>query len=116
MMSIELEQRLKEEFPFIRPWYGIQCGDGWFGLLHALCCRIKKFLEKEKIENFQVVQIKEKFGTLRFYTSPSFDKIEEFIQDAEDVSAVTCEYCGQPGKIRGDKWIRVLCDQCKYGE
>ena len=48
-------------------------------------------------------QVKEKFGTLRFYYTGGDDRIDGMVRMAESMSAVTCETCGAPGKLRGDR-------------
>lgn len=58
-------------------------------------------------------QIKEKFGTLRVYYSGGDEFCEGIIAMAESMSAVTCEDCGVPGKVRDGGWIRTLCDACE---
>lgn len=57
-------------------------------------------------------QVKEKFGGLRFYIGAGSDGINDRIQEAEAESIRTCEGCGQPGKLRGEGWIKCLCDEC----
>ena len=54
-------------------------------------------------------QVKEKFGTLRFYTNLSDDYIRGAISMAEAMSAVTCEECGNPGQSNQTGWLRVRC-------
>jgi hypothetical protein len=61
---------------------------------------------------FAVVQVKEKFGTLRFYC-PNTDAIQKYIQLAERLSSVTCEDCGKPGRPNNAGWIRTQCEQCR---
>ncbi len=56
------------------------------------------------------VQVKEKFGTLRFYVHGGSEKAHAYIEFAEALSGSTCEECGAPGKTRGGGWIRTLCD------
>jgi hypothetical protein len=56
-------------------------------------------------------QIKEKFGTLRFYYFGGDDYCHGVESMAESMSAVTCEVCGSPGKLRNGGWIRTLCDE-----
>jgi len=56
-------------------------------------------------------QVKEKFGTLRFYYSGGDDSIDGMVRMAESMSAVTCEECGIPGRIRHGGWISTLCDE-----
>lgn len=56
-----------------------------------------------------ISQIKEKYGTLRFYCDPSPDVIDEI----ERLSAFVCAVCGEPGKTRFDRsWYETLCDKC----
>jgi hypothetical protein len=64
-----------------------------------------------KIPKIQAVQVKEKFGTLRFYTNYSDDYIDGLIAMAENMTDVTCEECGKPGKVRDGGWIYVACDE-----
>jgi hypothetical protein len=56
-------------------------------------------------------QVKEKYGTLRFYMSGGTDKIYEFIDEAERKSAQTCEVCGAHGDLRVGGWLKTLCDE-----
>jgi hypothetical protein len=56
-------------------------------------------------------QIKEKFGTLRFYYFGGDDYCHGVESMAESMSAVTCEVCGSSGKLRNGGWIRTLCDE-----
>jgi hypothetical protein len=56
-------------------------------------------------------QVKEKFGTLRFYYRGGDDYISGLVSMAESMSAVTCEVCGDPGESRGNGWISTLCDK-----
>lgn len=58
-----------------------------------------------------VVQVKEKFGTLRFYINAGTDEHYNYITFAEVMSASTCETCGAPGKRRGNGWIYTACDE-----
>lgn len=56
------------------------------------------------------VQVKEKFGTLRFYYSGGDDRVDGMVRMAESMSAVTCEDCGAPGTTGGSRWITTLCE------
>ena len=58
-----------------------------------------------------VSQVKEKFGTLRFYYSGGDDTVDGMVRMAESMSALTCEECGVPGVSRHGGWIRTLCDE-----
>jgi len=61
---------------------------------------------------FAVVQVKEKYGTLRFYC-PATPTIDKYIRLAERLSAVTCEDCGKPGQANESGWISTLCGECR---
>lgn len=122
-MTPELSKKFFDRFDFIHTSgdprkdamvWGVECGDGWFDLLWELCESIENELNNlpEEIEfPFQVLQIKEKFGTLRFYTNWETEAIGKLIQEAEDKSAETCEVCGKPGKLQGDGWLYTACEE-----
>jgi len=59
-----------------------------------------------------VVQVKEKFGTLRFYCGGT-EAIDKYVRLAERFSSVTCEDCGKLGKANDSGWIRTQCDACR---
>jgi hypothetical protein len=60
-----------------------------------------------------VVQVKEKFGGLRFYMGRSNDTIRALIQAAETSAEGVCEYCGAPGEVRSGSWLKTRCDACE---
>jgi len=89
--------------------FSFECGPGWYDLLDNLFKNIKV---ANKSPLFQIIQVKEKFGTLRVYCNFSTDIIEDLIELAECRSSRTCELCGKYGKRRGKGWISTLCDLC----
>jgi hypothetical protein len=109
--------------------WGFDHGDGWFNIIDHLCHNIQSHIDwkngqrerllkdnpyNQKIPNEvpQVVvdQVKEKFGTLRFYYRGGDDAIDGMVRIAESMSAVMCETCGAPAKRRGHGWIYTACD------
>lgn len=119
-MKSELSQRLFDRFNFFNPDgdirhtlipFGIECGDGWFGIIWDLCEAVEREVKTKNIEGFEVVQVKEKFGGLRFYCDNSTHEILELVRIAEEKSYKTCEVCGKPGKVRNNGWISTLCDE-----
>ena len=121
-MRQELDEALVRDFPNLFAnrhskkaplCWGFECGDGWEPLIRALAVEVEAIIvalpEAERAD-VKAVQVKEKFGTLRFYMAGGNDDIYAAIQRAEKVSAETCEQCGSAGKIRSGGWIRVLCD------
>lgn len=97
-------------------------GDGWFEILWGLSERIEDINRKAGKPLVTATQVKEKYGTLRFYymvdpestenTSEVWDKVDKWVDDAEAMSEKTCEVCGQPGELRNNSWILTLCDAC----
>ena len=65
----------------------------------------------EPIPQVTLDQVKEKFGTLRFYYSGGDDYIRGLVSMAESMSGVTCETCGKPGTSTGGGWIKTACKE-----
>jgi len=116
---------LKKECPNLYPLNMIfECRAGWYSIIRDLSLKIERILEKEAEESkipegeeneyikMFCVQVKEKYGTLRFYMTCTTDEISKLIEEVEELSSRTCEACGAPGKIRGWHWIEVKCDNC----
>lgn len=115
-MKLELEQKLVKAYPDLyrevdRPpteslmCFGFECLDGWFDILD----RLSKALT-DLNEDVVAVQVKEKYGTLRFYIGVGSDEAFDLIEAAEAESEKTCELCGKPGKLRDmQHWLKTLC-------
>ena len=59
-------------------------------------------------------QVKEKYGTLRFYfindcSGLNSDIAFDVVDMAEERSGQTCEECGDNGRRFGDGWVKTLC-------
>jgi hypothetical protein len=69
------------------------------------------------IPQVEACQVKEKFGSLRFYIYGGDDEIRGAISFAQSFSAKICERCGQPGTlhVRGG-WFATLCGKCAKKE
>jgi hypothetical protein len=110
-------KRMEEKFPklFANKYGGFACGKGWWPLLEELCHTIQSHIDwKEKqgnpIPQVAIEQIKEKFGTLRFYYQGGDDYISGAVSLAENLTDQLCEDCGGLGKRRSGGWVRTLCD------
>jgi hypothetical protein len=135
-MSPENDKRLCERYPQIfrdrdgdpratLMCFGFDCGDGWYDIIDTLCNNIsahvkyKRQNHKDMPDNqfeeehgVQAVQVKEKWGGLRFYVNGTDDYVRGLIDMAESMSYRTCERCGNPGQKRTGGWVRTLCDGC----
>lgn len=135
-MKEELDKKLCSMFPGIFKerglpmnqtcmCWGFECSDGWYDLIERAC---KQLDAVHKVTGIQTVatQVKEKFGTLRFYHRTESDKevdnaeawfniIDDIVDHAEERSACACEVCGEYGElhVRGG-WYITLCE--KHGK
>jgi len=95
--------------------FGFECGDGWYNIIDSLCANIQGYIDQQegKVRQIEATQVKEKFGTLRFYTNHIDDYVDGVISMAECMSARTCESCGNPGEANDSGWIITLCGTCR---
>lgn len=97
-----------------------ECGEGWRDLLERACVRIEAALGPD--DTFETRQIKEKYGTLRWYYTGRLSEagrgpIEEAINLAEARSGCICETCGAPGRIYDRSgWLATACPTHARGE
>jgi hypothetical protein len=98
--------------------FGIAVRRGWWPIIEELSAKLEAIITEWK-ETYtddeyypRAAQVKEKFGTLRFYMTHHIDGFDGPIREAEGKSAVTCEKCGVPGKLRDTGWLFTLCDEC----
>ncbi|OPX11786.1 hypothetical protein [Mycobacterium sp. AT1] len=89
---------------------------GWYPLVIATDARLAAL-----DPTYRVHQIKEKFGTLRYYYWPGsgdaspelLDAMDAITDDAQRTSAMTCERCGEPGVLQRTRyWAKTLCHAC----
>jgi len=97
--------------------FGFECSDGWFQLIYDLSKQLNEICSMVK-----ATQVKEKFGTLRFYVegvrTHVADEVYKTIDDAELKSGTTCEVCGDNKTAKcktskGSNWISTLCTECR---
>lgn len=129
--------------------YGFECDDGWYSLIDWLCGQIMEsvqeprkllaYLEQKTPTDFErirevrealaraereqpvALQVKEKWGGLRFYISGGLDEHWPLIDMAESISRRICEQCGamQGVQVYALGWHKALCEQHadqRYGQ
>jgi hypothetical protein len=144
-MNKQLEQILYESFPLLyrgrnldrsktNMHYGLAVGNGWFGPIYKTSKVMEPMLEELKAKLPPegandlpcLVQVKEKYGGLRFYLdcraaskfpegSETIKQLEELASKVEEDCNSICERCGhEKAKLRteGRTWIRTLCGAC----
>jgi hypothetical protein len=119
--------------------FELSVGDGWYNIVDTLCGFLSQKVERAKTrlqyaldnptakiepvgqleaivshelkELPTISQVKEKFGSLRFYMDNATTEQYAYVEFAEAMSYKTCEICGSPGQARNNGWVKVLCDK-----
>ena len=92
---------------------------GWIGIITEFADRVTNLLNDHIEAKITILQIKEKYGELRFYASAEsedeefHDRFNELMDDLEDASKITCMRCGNndTAKTR-PRWDITYCDDC----
>jgi len=80
-------------------------GPGWNDIIFNLHNQLKQL-----DPHYRVMQVKEKFGTLRYYIHTDNNEAHNIIIEAETASSHTCEQCGRPGTLHTTRrWLKTLC-------
>ena len=96
--------------------FGVEHNSGWMGLTLPILDEIKHYNQGKEIEDqVHILQIKEKFGSLRIYLDNAPEYIRDMVRKAEKNSYLICENCGSPINVttKGPGWIRTLCKECR---
>ena len=125
-MKPELEKKLYKDFPKIFKYaeethdpiipmaFGCECADGWYGIINHMCKMIQNDVDRNERQQVLAVQVKEKFGGLRFYIDGGSEKTYDIIHFFESLSYIVCEKCGKTNaETRNTKsWIFTRCEKC----
>lgn len=111
--------------------------NGWLDLIEKLVLDLEALPGGERL---RCMQVKEKFGTLRFYLEGSAPRVDliysrqrvvttkrtrttepsaasQLVAAAEQASAAICLSCGEPGTVVDTGgWWRALCPTCAEAE
>ncbi|WP_374088054.1 hypothetical protein [Methylomicrobium lacus] len=89
--------------------WGFSCGNGWYELIHSI-----SVLLSNHTPDIRAVQVKEKYGELRFYLDRDDDYTDGVVGMAEYISSHTCSACGSPGQeYDREDWIITSCEEHK---
>jgi hypothetical protein len=73
--------------------------------------KAKAEMDAEEAKIPVALQVKEKFGGLRFYVQGATDEQYAYIRFAEAMSYRTCDVCGNKGKPNHEGWITTRCKE-----
>jgi len=107
---------------FKKVYCGFNLPRGWNTVVWKLCDRLES-LGCEEPDVFQVAQVKEKFGGLRFYYG--FDKevdnetrasARTYVEFSESMSFYVCQTCGTTIDVcftSDNAWYNTRCTPCR---
>ncbi len=123
-MNKEFENNLRQSFPnlFIEPnirysinHFGFEHDDGWYKIVFNLMQCIDNYIKNNpqlEIPKVSITQVKEKFGTLRFYYNGGDENIDGMVWFAEHLSGHICEICGEAGENKVvNSWYKTTCEK-----
>jgi hypothetical protein len=105
----------------------MSCGPGWFPIIYDVVRKLRVIKEGPLSHGapLYLITVKQKFGKLRIYyvhkPASTFalldgrlmESVRKVLDEAEEKSAITCEACGYPGKLKAMRaGARTLCDDC----
>lgn len=95
--------------------FGVECHKGWYKLIEPIFNYIEQYnRNRAPQDQIQILQVKEKFGQLRFYVNFSTEHLSNMIEDAEKKSYDICEFCGTEDNVGStmNGWIWTICLDC----
>ena len=143
--TIEENKTLVKKYPFLNPVHSINHGsmfinsdldefskhydysytqlddmpDGWnYSFGEQMCEEILQALIKNGIDpnDYVVQQVKEKYGTLRWYDYHGCEDVDNIIDKYEELSEQICQNCGKKkAKYMTTGWIGFFCEDCVQG-
>ena len=131
MKMIEENKKIINEYPFLRSmWWDRDTQSykwdykttvlddvpqGWEDLILCMAEDIKPLLkESNQLFDFFAIEVKEKFGGLRFYHNCKCpEEVDEIINDYSILSENVCVRCGKPDAlIVPTGWVLPWCRDC----
>lgn len=113
-----IKEMFFQKYPhlFGKHTFDFSTSPGWFKNISNL---IEELISNEYDKEIKIVQVKEKFGGLRFYcrinegSTLEYSKISEIISKYDDLCYKTCELCGEPGELIKGGWYKTRCEKHK---
>jgi len=128
-MKRKLDEALVRDFPltFARnengrePWsmFGFECEDGWESSIRKTAEKLEPLIRAAKEKDpegyeagyYRTSQLKEKYGTGRWYLSGGTDEMQNLVEAWEEETCSICMFCGKPGVLRGGGWLYTACEK-----
>ena len=89
--------------------------DGWRKAFGEMMCEeiYNALVECGGLDDYRIEDIKEKYGSLRWHSSPSYKEVEEIIDKYSVLSENICIICGKPDvPMTNNGWLSPFCKKC----
>ena len=87
----------------------LEIPDGWVELYNQMMEDIAAL----GFDDFEWLQVKEKFGEMRCYTTElREEKLDDVITKYEVMASFVCAKCGKPAVVRTQRYILPYCGEC----
>lgn len=127
-MSPKLSKKLAVAYPVLfgqdstskiigYPFYkdGFLVGDGWFKVIFELAHYLEKYNDTDPAVPVVCVQVKEKWGSMRFIVNKIPPGATNLVEAAEVATTKICESCGNDGVlVQVSDWYKTLCTDCHF--
>ena len=77
-----------------------------------LCELVSELKEEEILDQYRIMDIKEKYGTLRWYDNCASEKVLKIVSKYCSMSADVCIYCGGKTRYETKGWVSFICKKC----
>lgn len=110
--------KLMDDFPLIFTKSDYSLPDAWEPIVRELCeelTELSSLYSNVNPQHFECVQMKEKFGELRFYTHSTLPIANSLINLATLKTRNICQYCKSNFNVSLHSpkgWLTYLCDDC----
>lgn len=109
-MQYEIDEDYKYNFTLLD-----EMPDGWRKAFGEMMCEeiYNALIKCDGLDDYMILDIKEKFGMLRWTDAPSYEEVEKIIDKYSVLSENICMICGKPDvPMTGDNWFYPLCEKC----
>ena len=88
---------------------------GWIEAFGDLMCEdLDRVIKAENLQDFRIVEAKEKYGMMRLFCDPYIPAIHDVVRAYGCISECVCMHCGaiHGVKITNFGWVMPLCRSC----
>ena len=119
MFDDEYIKEMNRRYPFLTDpdgetsWIHCMPEGWWISFGEQMCEEIQQKIDETKDEDFTILDLKEKYGSLRLYPAATTKDIDDIIDKYEFISRKVCCICGKPDvPMVFDSWISPYCRKC----